>query len=238
VGQRNSHKKEREGASAAARESGYQSRFWELCSLSLRRPLLFVAAVAIRDAQPFHNPAESYQYYSLPYCSPKVGDGKSGSSTAALSSNDNLGEVLAGDRRKPALYDLRFGVDIQWTALCQFTLSQDDIKQFMSAIKQHYMFEMFVDELPVKGFVGDVHKETLTSQDGHTHTAQHIYLFTHLDFSISYNGNNIIAVNLTTDPQQQVELEYDKNVSHTPQLLLQHALSSVLLTLPIKTIHA
>lgn len=34
-----------------------------------------------------------------------------------------------------------------------------------------------------------------------------------MDFSIAYNGNDIIAVNLTTDPQQRVELMYDKVIS-------------------------
>ena len=43
---------------------------------------------------------------------------------SALSSSDNLGEVLAGDRRRRSLYDIRYNVDIQWTALCQFTLTQ------------------------------------------------------------------------------------------------------------------
>jgi len=159
--------------------------------------------VLVNTVGPFHNPAESYRYYSLPYCSPK---------DSSRSAQDNLGEVLAGDRRSPSLYDIRFGVDIQWTALCQFTLSQDDIRRFTNAIKQHYLFELFVDELPVKGFVGELEEETLQFEK-HTHTETHVYLSTHWDFSISYNGNHVIAVNLTTDPQQRVELEYGKDIT-------------------------
>ena len=128
------------------------------------------------------------------------------------SDDDNLGEVLAGDRRRASMYDIRFGVDIQWTALCHFRLSQDDIKQFMDAIKQHYIFEMFVDDLPVKGFIGEM-EQSQTKFDSHVHNETHIYLFTHLDFSLAFNGNNVIAVNLTTDPQQRVELEFGKDVS-------------------------
>lgn len=128
--------------------------------------------------------------------------------------NENLGEVLAGDRRRSSLYDIRFLVDIQWAALCHFRLSQDDIKQFMDAIKQHYIFEMFVDDLGVKGFIGEI-EESQTKYDSHIHNETHIYLFTHLDFSIAYNRDNVISVNLTTDPQQRIELEFGKDVSDT-----------------------
>lgn len=128
---------------------------------------------------------------------------------------NNLGEVLAGDRRRSSVYDIRFKVDVQWAPLCHFPLNQEDIKQFIDAIRQHYVFEMFVDELPVKGFVGDI-EEHQAKYDTHLHNETHIYLFPHLDFSIAYNGNSIIAVNLTTDPQQRVELEFGKDVSrHT-----------------------
>ncbi len=165
---------------------------------------------ASRSLQPFHNPAESYRYYSLPYCTPK--DDVQPDKHSGLTSTDNLGEVLAGDRRRRSMYDIRFGVDIQWTALCQFTLTQDDIRQFTDAIRQHYIFEMFVDDLPVKGFVGEM-EENSAQFDHHIHNTTHIYLFTHLDFSIAYNGDHVIAVNLTTDPQQRVEIEYGKDVS-------------------------
>lgn len=120
--------------------------------------------------------------------------------------------MLAGDRRRPSLYDIRFKVDVQYQGLCHFTLTQNDIKQFIDAIKQHYIFELFVDDLPVKGFVGEI-EESRKKFDSHVHNETHIYLFTHLDFSISYNDNNVIAVNLTTDPTQRIELEYGKDVS-------------------------
>ena len=174
--------------------------------------------------QPFHNPAESYTYYSLPYCMPKSLD-----KLPHTPGDDNLGEVLAGDRRRASLYDIRYNVDIQWTALCHFRLSQDDIKQFIDAIKQHYIYEMFVDDLAVKGFIGEM-EETQTKYDSHMHNETRIYLFTHLDFSIAYNGNNVIAVNLTTDPREKVELEFGKDVRQQRHdaLALHHTLAHTL----------
>jgi hypothetical protein len=70
-----------------------------------------------------------------------------------------------------------------------------------------------VDDLPVKGFVGEMESSVSKFGNDHVHNSTHYYLFTHLDFSIAYNKDHVIAVNLTTDPQQRVELEYGKDVS-------------------------
>jgi hypothetical protein len=69
--------------------------------------------VHVNTVGPFHNPAEVYPYYSLPYCAPKQRHGD----------DDNLGEVLAGDRRRSSLYEIRFNVDVQWAPLCHFQVT-------------------------------------------------------------------------------------------------------------------
>lgn len=150
---------------------------------------------------PFNNPAESYKFFSLPFCAPKEEKDHS----------HDLGQVLAGDRRTHSLYDIRYRVDVQWQALCRFKLKQTEIKTFVDSIEQHYIFELFVDGLSVKGFVGETELVS-TIYDHHVHNSSHMYLFTHLDFSIAYNGNNVIACNLTTDPAQRVELQYGKDI--------------------------
>jgi len=152
--------------------------------------------VLVNTVGPFNNPAETYKYYSLPYCA----------SSEDLD-DDNLGESLAGDRRRPSLYDIRFNANNQWSGLCTKTLNQEEIKQFRDAIQQHYIFEMFIDGLPVKGFIGEL-EQSSTHYTGHDHNETHYYLFTHLDFSIAYNDENVIACNLTTDPYQRVELVF------------------------------
>jgi len=157
--------------------------------------------VLVNNVGPFNNPAETYKYYSMPFCQPqKTSD-----------QGENLGEKLAGDRRRNSLYDVRFRVDVQWQALCKKTLTQNDIKHFRDAIQHHYVFEMFVDDLPVRGFVGEMESRQANYGD-HVHNDTHYYLFTHLDFAIAYNKNHIIALNLTTDPSQRVELVYGNNI--------------------------
>jgi len=156
--------------------------------------------VLVNNIGPFSNPSETYKYYSLPFCKPKV-----------TKNEQDFSESLAGDRRRTSLYDVRFKAGVQWQSVCRKTLTQDEIKQFIDAIKRHYIFEMFVDDLPVKGFIGEVEKTT-TQFDSHVHDESHVYLFTHLDFSIAFNGQSVIAVNLTTDPQQRKKLIFGENI--------------------------
>lgn len=171
--------------------------------------------VQVNNVGPFHNPAESYTYYSLPYCSPKH----------ETKVEANLGQSLAGDRRRTSLYDVRYLVPVSWASICRFMLTPNEIKSFRDAIKKHYIFEMFVDDLPVKGFVGEMEStSTLYEHGQHVHNETHYYLFTHLDFSIAYNEGHVIAVNLTTDPDQRVMLEYEKEVNATTA---EHSLHSV-----------
>lgn len=154
--------------------------------------------LVVNNVGPFNNPAESYKYYDLPFCAP----------AEAHNAPTKFGEHIAGDRRRSSLYDIRYRVDVQWRSLCTFPLEPNDIKKFIDAIKEHYVFEMFIDDLPIKGFVGETETSKQTFGD-HEHDVTRYYLFTHLDFNIAWNGANIVSTNLTTDPDQRVELRYD-----------------------------
>eukprot|EP00823_Brevimastigomonas_motovehiculus_P000252 TRINITY_DN10361_c0_g1_i1.p1 TRINITY_DN10361_c0_g1~~TRINITY_DN10361_c0_g1_i1.p1 ORF type:complete len:632 (+),score=114.93 TRINITY_DN10361_c0_g1_i1:51-1946(+) len=160
--------------------------------------------VMVNTLGPFSNPSLKFEYYSLPFCMPKDLEG-------ADEDDQDLGEVLAGDRRRPSAYDIRFLVANQWQSLCSFSLTQDEIRDFRNAIADNYIFEMFIDNLPVKGFVGEMEQRS-HRVDNHLHNETRYYLFTHLDFSIAFNGAHVISVNLTTDPEQRVELEYGKDI--------------------------
>ena len=246
------------------------------CDALLYAPRAAVS-VLVNNVGPFHNPAESYKFYSLPYCEP---------SAAAAPRDDephNLGEILAGDRRRPSPYELRFTVPDEQRLLCEKQLTGEQVDAFIQAIRRHSVFELFVDELAVKGArAHDTH--TLAQQPAtlcssplstpltlpclssvllccavhclalHPHSSSQLrphhmglgsslsrsavvsaqgfvgemeedgskggrhrvsgeeaesaqtFLFTHLDFSIAYNGDHVIAVNLTTDPTKRVEL--------------------------------
>jgi len=152
--------------------------------------------VEVNNVGPFHNPAETYEFYSLPFCAPDNPEVR----------HHDFGSSLAGDRRTSSLYDLRFRVDIQWHPLCEYTLMSEEVDKFIEAIRENYLFEMFVDSLPVKGFIGEEISSPVRFENGPAKNQTSYFLFTHLEFSLGYNNDNVIAVNLTTDSRQRVEL--------------------------------
>ncbi|KAJ9505654.1 hypothetical protein QJQ45_022958 [Haematococcus lacustris] len=109
-----------------------------------------------------------------------------------------LGEVLQGNEL------IRFsGLDINFSdpskgrqSLCSQKLSDTKAAAFHAAIAQQYWYEMFLDDLPVWGFVGEMRKEG---------DQEHAYIFTHRSFDISYNHDRIIQVNLTSEEPVKVE---------------------------------
>ena len=123
-----------------------------------------------------------YQYYNLPFCTPKEGKEYK---------TEDLGEVLEGDRLVNTPYRLAFRTDVDNQVLCQKTLNDKDLQKFREAVKQDYYFQvswcslsgsvccsllrgtwlkgwlicasvcvlqMFYDDLPVWGFIGKVEK--------------------------------------------------------------------------------
>lgn len=100
--------------------------------------------------------------------------------------------------------------------LCTKVLSPEDIQKFAFACEEDYyvsdlcavfccgvlfvvipalfppQFEMFVDDLPVYGYIGEHESEDMIL--GHTEKSRH-YLFTHLNFLITYNGDRVIRCN-------------------------------------------
>jgi len=129
---------------------------------------------------PYSNPSEIYSYYSLPVCAPFREEDRS------ANRDFNLGESLEGDRFKKSLYVLQFRVDEQEHVLCEKQFNLDDIARLKKAIEEFYYFELLCDDLPVHGFIGTV--------DGDSH-----YLFTHVQFNVLYNNNQVIGVNVTSD---------------------------------------
>jgi len=147
---------------------------------------------------PFANPNEVYAFYSLPYCAPKNLEMK----------REDLGPLLKGDRPTKTLYDINFREDVSWKQLCQLTLSKDENARFKQAIVDDYYFEMMLDELPIWGYVGELETKSVNFARELDNSTRYL-LFTHLHFSIAWNGPHIIEVNVSADPLQRVDLATD-----------------------------
>ena len=73
--------------------------------------------------------------------------------------------------------------DVPKKAICSDMLTEKQVKTFQAAVRKHYWYELFVDDLPIWGFVGPPPEETKDED--------HIYIYTHKSFDINYNGNRV-----------------------------------------------
>jgi len=135
---------------------------------------------------PENNPSESYRYYSLKFCKPQ-GELKHKSQT--------LGEVLGGSRKIYSPYDIRFGVDVSHDVLCTVKLEADDITAFRRAVLEGYHFRWYYDEIPLRGYVGEVDKKG------------DVYLYTTHSFRLTFNRDRVIDATVAADPASRVKLE-------------------------------
>ncbi|KAJ8599045.1 hypothetical protein CTAYLR_009812 [Chrysophaeum taylorii] len=146
---------------------------------------------------PFNNPSETYEYYSLPFCS-----------RSKKKRHEDFGERLVGNRKTVSPYEITFLDNVPWRLLCEQAFSRKELKMFTKAIENDYYFEMFIEDLPMWGYVGEVEGEDVLL--GHLETVRR-YVYPHLHFSIGYNGEQVVSVNVSTNPQRKVDItdEFD-----------------------------
>ncbi|CAF0967265.1 unnamed protein product, partial [Didymodactylos carnosus] len=90
------------------------------------------------------------------------------------------------------------------TDFCEVTLTTDYFDAFKYGIKNHYWYQMFIDDLPVWGVVGEMDDSDKAA-----------YIWTHKKFEIGYNGDRIVEVNLTSEakvrlqPNMQLPFSYE-----------------------------
>jgi len=138
-------------------------------------------------------------YFGLPFCRPQENKGRL----------EGIGESILGYELRRAPLSISFGVPTRSGELCKKTLSFQDANIFAYAVKQEFWFQMFLDDLPVWGIVG----EEIENEGGQ----KALYIFTHLHFDISRNNNQVIEANLTSENpvliQEGAELSFTYSVS-------------------------
>ncbi len=73
--------------------------------------------------------------------------------------------------------------DVPKKVVCSNVLDDSQAATFRKAVKKHYWYELFMDELPVWGFVGLPPEEAKDDE--------HIYIYTHKSLEINYNGDRV-----------------------------------------------
>jgi len=164
--------------------------------------------------RPFNNPTETYRYYSMPFCYTHASEEEE--RRAAEEENVDLrtayrdprqgaqrhklrmGESLVGDRRESSPYEVTFRDSVEWRLLCKKELDEPELKKLKDAIHNNYFFEMFVEDLPMWGYIGDVSEEDFVKEELEGDSGK-TFLFPHLHFYLGYNGDQIVAARVTTD---------------------------------------
>ena len=81
------------------------------------------------------------------------------------------------------------------TEFCQIILTEDKLKAFKYAVRNHYWYQMYLDDLPIWGIVGEKEEK-----------GENYFIWTHKKFEIGYNGDRISDVNLTSEGRTKLQL--------------------------------
>ena len=170
----------------------------------------------VNKVGPYHNPQETYLYYSLPFCSTKP--------VAELEHRyDSFGEILEGNDMISSGLAFKFREPIaDHSKICSLQLTEESIEQLQYAVKSHYWYQLYLDDLPIWGMVG----ELATPDNGNEGAAApsegegEPLLYTHKKFTIAFNGKRIIQVNLTSESPVSLTpgaaIEFTYTVEWTP----------------------
>jgi len=121
---------------------------------------------------------------------------------------EDLGEILNGDQLVSGPYALYFLVDKDLEILCRKKLTKDEVAQFRKAVDKDYYFEMYYDELTIRGLIGRVENREETED-----TKYYKYFrYKHIHFNIHYNMDRVIEITAWMDPHSVLDLTEDREV--------------------------
>eukprot|EP00981_Chlorochromonas_danica_P010976 scaffold3595_cov235-Ochromonas_danica.AAC.14 len=153
----------------------------------------------VNTVGPYHNPQETYPYYALPFCKPEHG-------IETSKRPSGIGEYLEGNELRNSGFKMHYLVNVDREDVCDMKLDAEKVADFEKAVDQQYWYELFLDDLPMWGMVGETMRDD-------THGRMERHIFTHRSLSIAYNGDRIIEVNLTSE--NPVPLESGRELQFT-----------------------
>jgi len=177
--------------------------------------------IVVNKVGPFNNPTETYRFYSLPFCHEHSTEEEESDAALELAVDvshnfqgkkqvgaqkhkQRLGESIVGDRRESSPYEVSYDDSVEWRLLCKKHLLPADVQRLKDAIHNNYFFEMFVEDLPMWGYIGDISD----GEDiiGEIMDSSKTFLFTHLNFILGHNNNQIVSAKVTTDMDRRVDI--------------------------------
>jgi len=177
----------------------------------------------VNKVGPYANPQEAYDYYTLPYCKPL----NSHREFNELKSY-TLGEILGGHTLRSSGHNVHFPPHSEDTdeECTTSPLTADEAKAFSRAAQEQWFYQMYLDDLPVWGMVGEVLPEwdSLEAQQQYESKIRHgesdydalqdaiqgrhriegatlfPFVYTERVLTIAYNHDRIVQVDLVSDP--------------------------------------
>eukprot|EP00917_Polyrhabdina_sp_WS-2016_P009745 GHVP01021438.1.p1 GENE.GHVP01021438.1~~GHVP01021438.1.p1 ORF type:complete len:605 (-),score=57.42 GHVP01021438.1:237-2051(-) len=157
---------------------------------------------------PQRNPHETYPMESLPICHLRDISKK----YKPLS----IGDALGGHKfTESSRIHLPFNRNVTESAICTLKPTQADLRKFAQVIAEDYWYLMYIDELPVYGYVGQISEDELGN-------ISDIEVLTHSEFIIEFNKDRIISVDMlqgrpvTIKPGAHEFIEFTYGVSWLP----------------------
>jgi transmembrane 9 superfamily protein 3 len=191
----------------------------------------------VNKVGPYANPQEAYEYYKLPFCAPETKhhpERSGGSGRWNEWKSLSMGEHLGGHALRHSGHDILFLNKKEPETCTTKALTRDQADQFAYAIQHRWFYQMYLDDLPVWGMVGEMlpkvdqlsvkDKDDLERLDHMTELDDsevgdlHPYVYTTRNLIISYNDDQVVKVDLTSDPKslklvkEGVQLEFALHV--------------------------
>jgi len=175
----------------------------------------------VNKVGPYANPQEAYEYYKLPYCAPETKhhpDSSGGQGRWNEWKSLTMGEHLGGHALRHSGHDIQFMNAPKKPEKCTTKpLTKSEADQFAQAIQHRWFYQMYLDDLPLWGMVGEMlpkadkfsakEKDDLERLDHMVEIGDaevgdlHPYVYTTRNLIISYNKDQIVKVDLTSDPK-------------------------------------
>lgn len=133
---------------------------------------------------PYHNRQETYNYFSLPFCK--------GEKTTISHYHESLADAIQGVELEFSGLDITFKVNKPSAKVCEMDVTEENFQSLKYAVDNHYWYQMYIDDLPIWGIVGEVDQ-----QKDYT-------IWTHKKFEIGYNNNQIVDLNLTSETKAKL----------------------------------
>mmetsp|Transcript_18342 Transcript_18342/g.25871 ORF Transcript_18342/g.25871 Transcript_18342/m.25871 type:complete len:677 (-) Transcript_18342:216-2246(-) len=191
----------------------------------------------VNKVGPYANPQEAYGYYLLPYCAPDTKHHPEGKDTEKFNElkAHSLGERLGGHALRHSGHDVVFqakdGEDVKTESCTTAPLTAKQAGKFRKAVQHRWFYQMYLDDLPVWGMVGEMLPEITDSvkqEKDDLERLEHVmdltdedaanlkpFVYTSRNLMIYYNKDRIIKVDLTSDPKSLKEAKENEKLTFT-----------------------